>query len=160
MRFQSATACTVIAHSSAALLVLALAGCAHKPADATPDGAVRELLERVQHMESDPSATKAVLNLLSASARTNLAERARRATSTSGRDVPPEEMLAPGRFSLRFEPRRMRARISDARAIVDVTGIDPETDHAQVPCVLEDGRWKVEIALPPLPPVERRPEAG
>jgi len=139
---------------------LALAACAHKPPDATPDGAVRELLDRVERIESDPTAAKAVFNLLSAGARTNLAERARRATSTSGREVPPEEMLAPGRFALRFEPRGMHARISAGRAIVDVTGIDPDTDHAQVPCVLEDGRWRIEIALPPLPPVERRPEAG
>jgi SAM-dependent methyltransferase len=43
---------------------------------------------------------------------------------------------------------------------VDVTGIDPETDRAEVPCVLEDGRWRIEIPLPPLAPVEKRPEPG
>jgi hypothetical protein len=69
-------------------------------------------------------------------------------------------MLAPGRFSLRFEPRKMHTRVADERAVVDVTGIDPETDRAEVPCVLEDGRWRIEIPLPPLAPVERRPEPG
>jgi hypothetical protein len=139
---------------------IVLTACAHKPADATPDGAVRELLDRVERMETDPTAARAVFDLLSSTTRANLTERARRATSTSGRDVPPPEMLAPGRFSLRFEPHRMHARIAESRAIVDVVGIDPDTDRAEVPCVLEDGGWKIEIALPPLPPVERRPEAG
>jgi hypothetical protein len=69
-------------------------------------------------------------------------------------------MLAPGRFSLRFEPRKMHARIADGRAVVDVVGIDPETDRAEVPCVLEDGRWRVDVQLPALTPVEKRPEAG
>ncbi len=146
--------------SDALVFALLLAGCAHKAPDTTPDGAVRELLERVQRIESDPTAARAAFKLLSATTRANLTERARRATSTSGRDVPPEEMLVPGRFSLRFEARNLRARIFEARAIVDVTGIDPATDRAEIPCVLEDSGWKVEVVLPPLPPVERRPEAG
>jgi hypothetical protein len=54
----------------------------------------------------------------------------------------------------------MHTRVNDDRAVVDVTGIDPETDRAEVPCVLEDGRWRIEIPLPPLAPVEKRPEPG
>ena len=54
----------------------------------------------------------------------------------------------------------MHARIAESRAVVDVTGIDPETDRAEVPCVLEDGRWRIEIPLPPLTPWEKRPEGG
>jgi hypothetical protein len=67
-------------------------------------------------------------------------------------------MLAPARFSLRFEPTRMHARVADTRAVVDVVGIDPELDHAEVPCVLEAGRWRIEIPLPPVMPLDHRAE--
>ena len=142
-----------------ALLVFA-PSCARNPADLTPDGAVRELLDRIDRTEADPAESHAVYELLSSRTKANLIERARRASTTSGREVPPEEMLAPGRFSLRFEPRKMHVRMADDRAVVDVIGIDPETDRAEVPCVLEDGRWRIEIPLPPLTPMERRPDTG
>jgi len=138
----------------------ALSACQRKPPDLTPEGAVRELLDRIDRIETDPTEARAVYDLLSAHTRQNLIERARRASTTSGRDIPPQDMLAPGRFSLRFEPRKMHTRVADDRAVVDVTGIDPETDRAEVPCVLEDGRWRIEIPLPPLAPVEKRPEPG
>jgi hypothetical protein len=141
-------------------LMLLASSCARKAPDLTPDGAVRDLLDRIDRIESDPSEARAAFELLSSRAKVNLVERARRASATSGRDVPPEEMLAPGRFSLRFEPRKMHAHIAENHAVVDVVGIDPETDRAEVPCVLEDGRWRVDIQLPPLTPVEKRPEAG
>src|SRR5262245_50342990 len=140
--------------------LVAGSACPRQPPDLTPEGAVRELLDRIDQTESDPGEVSAVYELLSSRTRANLIERARRASTTSGREVAPEEMLAPGRFSLRFEPRKMHTRVADERAVVDVTGIDPETDRAEVPCVLEDGRWRIEIPLPPLAPVERRPEPG
>jgi hypothetical protein len=146
---------------STAVLALAVASsCARKAPDATPEGAVRELLDRIDRSEADPAETHAVYELLSSHTKANLIERARRASTTSGREVPPEEMLAPGRFSLRFEPRKMLTRVADDRAVVDVLGIDPETDRAEVPCVLEDGRWRIEIPLPSLAPMDRRPDTG
>jgi hypothetical protein len=146
---------------AAGLLAIAtLSACQRKPPDLTPEGAVRELLDRLDRIETDPTEARAVYDLLSGPTKQNLIERARRASTTSGRDIPPQDMLAPGRFSLRFEPRKMHTRVADDRAVVDVTGIDPETDRAEVPCVLEDGRWRIEIPLPPLAPVERRPEPG
>src|SRR3954453_12903888 len=132
--------------------------CSRKPADGTPEGTVRDLLERIGRVDGDPAQARAVYELLSKRTQTNLTERARRASAASGREVPPEEMLAPARFSLRFEPRRMQARIADTRAVVDVVGIDPETDRAEVPCVLEGGRWRIEMPLPSLSPVEHRTE--
>jgi hypothetical protein len=117
---------------------------------------VRELLDRIGRVDGDPAQAKAVYELLSKHTQTNLSERARRASAASGREIPPEDMLAPARFSLRFEPRRMQARIAQDRAVVDVVGIDPETDHAEVPCVLEEGRWRIEMPLPALAPVEHR----
>jgi hypothetical protein len=139
---------------------LVASSCSRKAPDLTPDGAVRELLDRIDRTEADPAESHAVYELLSSRTKANLIERARRASTTSGREVPPEEMLAPGRFSLRFEPRKMHVRVADDRAVVDVVGIDPETDRAEVPCVLEDGRWRIEIPLPALTPMERRPDTG
>jgi hypothetical protein len=143
-----------------ALLFAILPACARKDADLTPDGAVRELLDHIDRTEADPAEAHAVYELLSSRTKSNLIERARRASTTSGREVAPEEMLAPGRFSLRFEPRKMHVRVADDRAVVDVVGIDPDNDRAEVPCVLEEGRWRVEIPLPALTPMERRPDTG
>jgi hypothetical protein len=142
------------------LTMAAMAACQRKPPDLTPEGAVRELLDRIDRVETDPTEARAVYDLLSAPTKQNLVERARRASTASGREIPPQDMLAPGRFSLRFEPRKMFTRIAADRAVVDVTGIDPETDRAEVPCVLEDGRWRIEIPLPTLAPSEKRPEPG
>jgi hypothetical protein len=141
-------------------VVFGASHCSRTPTDATPEGAVRELLDRIDRIESNPEEARAVYELLSSRSQANLVERAHRASTTSGREIPPEQMLAPGRFSLRFEPRKMHARLARDRAIVDVVGIDPMTDHAEVPCVLEQGRWRIEVPLPPLPPAERRPDAG
>lgn len=133
------------------------AACSRKPPDATPEGAVRELLDLIDRVDGEPAQARAVYELLSARTRTSLIERAKRASAASGRSVMPEEMLAPARFSLRFEPRKMHAHVAGDRAVVDVVGIDPDTDRAEVPCVLELGRWRIEIPLPPLAPVEHRP---
>lgn len=132
--------------------------CSRKPPDATPEGAVRHLLEQMARAEANPAETRTVYDLLSSRTKANLVERARRATAATGREMLPHEMLAPARFSLRFDPVHMHARIAADRAVVDVTGIDPRTDHALVPCVLEDERWRVDIPLPPVVPLEHRPE--
>jgi len=68
-------------------------------------------------------------------------------------------MLAPSRFLIRFEPQRYAAKIAGAYALVDVTGL-LEGDHAQITCVFEDEAWRVELALPPLAPVQLRPGSG
>lgn len=142
------------------LAVAASIGCSRKPADLTPEGALREFLERMDHVDGDPAHARSAYDLLAESTRANLAERARRASAATGRPVPPEEMIAPSRFALRFRPRQMHAHVVGPRALVEVTGIDPDTERAEVPLVLEDGRWRVELVLPALAPVERRPDAG
>ena len=42
--------------------------------------------------------------------------------------------------------------------MVDIQGVAPE-ERAQVPCVLEDGVWRVDLVLPELPPQQKRPGA-
>ena len=114
----------------------------------------------MQRAHGDPAAALAAYELLSRAAKENLQERARRASAATGRVMPPEEMLVPSRFTKRFEPRQMKARIAGDRAVVEVTGSDPASEHASVPCVREDGHWRVDLMLPSLPEMEKRPDAG
>lgn len=143
-----------------ALAALAtLAGCNRKPPDATPEGVVREFLERMERVHGDPKDARAVFDLLSASAQTNLSDRARRASAAFGKRIGPEQMITPSHYFPRFHPRQWGTQIQGRRAAVELIGLDTASEHARIPCVFEDGRWKIDLALPPLPPVERRPGA-
>lgn len=133
-----------------------VAGCSHTPPDTNPEGAVRELIERLEKVDGDPAHARAAYELLSEKTRANLIERARRASAAIGRPISPEEMLAPSRFVLLFRPQQMQARVSGERALVEVTGLDP-ADRARISLVREDSRWRVELELPELPPAEKRP---
>jgi hypothetical protein len=144
----------------AGILLAAQLSCEHPAPDATPEGAGRELLDRLERAEANPVEVHAVYQLLSASTRTSLDERARRASSAIGRPMSGADMIAPSRFALHFKPRQMHAHIEGDRSVVEVVGIAAAIDHASVPCVLEGGRWRVEIAPPPLYPTEFRPDGG
>jgi len=140
---------------AAALFVVA-AGCSRRPANATPEGAVRELVERLRRVQGDPSDAKEAYVLLSKRAQANLAARAKRYSAASGKAIGPEAMIVPSRFLLRFEPQRYTALVSGAHALVDVSG-GADGQRAQVPCVFEDNAWRVDVLLPALPPVQLRP---
>lgn len=140
-------------------LSLAALGCGRRAPNATPDGAVREVIERMSRMGGDPADAKAVYDLLSGRAHANLTARAQRYSAASGKTIAPEAMIAPSRFLLRFQPERYVAKISGTYAMVEVTGLLPG-EHAQLACVLEDELWKVDLPLPPLPPVQLRPGSG
>src|SRR3954462_4270897 len=88
-----------------ALFGATLMGCTRQTSDDTPERAVQEFVDRMQRVHGDASKSRAAYELLAAPARANLEERARRASATSGRSVAPEEMLAPSRFFLSFQPR-------------------------------------------------------
>ena len=135
---------------------LTAGGCAQRPLDATPEGSARELVERMRRVHGDPAEARGAFDLLSKRARDNLAERAARYGAASGKSIAPEAMIVPSRFSLRFEPQRYEAQVSGALAQVTVRGDLPEHE-ARIMCVLEDGRWRVDMALPSLPPVQQRP---
>ncbi|WP_206079465.1 hypothetical protein [Polyangium spumosum] len=137
-------------------LLVAAAGCNRKPVNATPDGAVRELVERLRLVNGDPAAAKAAFELLSKRARTNLAERAQRYSAASGKTIAPEAMIVPSRFVVRFEPQRYSAQVSGNHALVEIVGLGP-ADRAHVGCVFEEEAWRVDLPLPPLPPVQVRP---
>jgi hypothetical protein len=149
--------------SARALVVLGsailLAGCGRRVPEATPDGVVREAVERMSRIQGDPADAKSVYALLSKRARVNLTARAQRYGAATGKATAPEAMLVPARFLLRFAPQRYSARSFGPLARVEVVGLHPE-DRAEVPCVFEDGGWRVDLTLPPVPPLQVRQGTG
>jgi hypothetical protein len=138
-------------------LPVALMACEEEAADGEPDRVVAELVQRLQRVHGDRKAARAAYELLWSDARRNLAERAKRASDVAGREIAPEEMLPPSRFSLHHPPRHYEARVDGDWAEVTVTGEDGAVNR--VKCVREDGKWRVVLELPPLPPIERRPDS-
>jgi hypothetical protein len=139
-----------------AALFMAAAGCSPRPPNATPEGAVRELVDRLRRVQGDPNDAKGVFVLLSKRAQANLAARAQRYSAASGKAITPEAMIVPSRFLLRFEPQSYTAQVAGQHALVNVVGLMPN-ERAQIPCVFEDNAWRVDLLLPPLPPVQMRP---
>jgi len=132
------------------------AGCGRRAPNATPEGAVREFVERMRRVQGDPADAKAAFEMLSGAARANLKTRAERYSAASGKTIAPEAMIVPSLFLLRFEPQRYRAKISGTYALVEAQGLLPE-ERAQVPCVFEEERWRLDLPMPPLAPIQSRP---
>jgi hypothetical protein len=131
-------------------------GCTPRPANATPEGAVREFIDRMRVVGNDSSAAKAAFGVLSKRTRQNLAERAQRYSAASGKTIAPEAMIVPSRFMIRFEPQRMTSTVIGSHALVEVIGLKQE-ERAKVTCTFEDDGWRVDLELPPLPAVQVRP---
>jgi hypothetical protein len=137
-------------------LSLLLSACGSRAPSATPEGTVREFVERMRRVQGDPADAKAAYELLSKGAQANLKARAERYGAASGKAIAPEAMIVPSRFFLRFEPQRYRARISGSHALVELQGLLPE-ERAQIPCVFEEDGWRLDLQMPPLPPIQTRP---
>jgi hypothetical protein len=142
---------------SVALAAAPLTACQRAPVDETPEQVVEEFVTRMQRVHGDSKAGRAAFELLWSEARRSLAERAKRASDVAGREVAPEDMLAPSRFSLTFSPKHYTARVDGDWAVVTVAG-ETESQRAEVKCVREEGVWRVVLTLPTLPPIQRRPE--
>ena len=138
-------------------MAVASAGCKHTERSDKPEQAVARWIDAMEHLRQDPANARAAFDLLSASARANLKDRARRASAATGQQMAPESMLVPSRFQLRFPVRSMTAHVAGKRAIVEVKGAHQRAD---VPCVKEHGKWRVDLMIPALPAVEKRPDAG
>ena len=134
------------------LALLLLVGCGKGRVDGTPEAAVRSMLERLENSSTDPRQTKEAYALMGPNARAQLQERAARATRLQGRRVEPYEMLAPGRFGLRFRPKRMKTQLMGDTATVTVEGTE-SAQSASISCVREAEGWRVEAEFPELPKV-------
>jgi hypothetical protein len=148
--------------SRAWVLVLAIglaslvSGCGTRAVNATPEGAVREFVERMRRVQGDPADAKAAFDLLSNGAKANLKARAERYSAASGKAIAPEAMIVPSLFLLRFEPERYHAKISGSYALVEAQGLLPE-ERAQIPCVFEEEVWRLDLPVPPPAPIQTRP---
>ena len=142
-----------------ATVLFAVSGCSRSAPDATPDGVVRLWLEKMESAAEDTRAMKDAYALLGPRARANLKERADRASRGQGRRYEPHEMLAEGRFGLRFRPKAMSAKIDGDDAWVEVKGDGPD-ERATVRCTREGGAWRIEPELPDVVAPARRMDGG
>lgn len=140
-------------------VLLTSAACSRSAPDSTPEGVVRLWLEKMESAADDSRAMKEAYALLGPRARANLKERADRASRGQGRRYEPHEMLAEGRFGLRFRPKTMTARTEGDEAWVEVKGDGPE-EHATVKCVREAALWRIEPDLPDVLTPAHRPDGG
>ncbi|MDP3274898.1 MAG: hypothetical protein Q8Q09_06840 [Deltaproteobacteria bacterium] len=116
--------------------------------DDGPEEALATWVAAMNATRSNPDARAQAFALLSLRAQQNLRQRAQTAAQLSGREIKPWEMLAPGRFALRFafDRGRLRTRLEGDRATVTARGTHAEV--AEVPMVREEGRWRVALVLP------------
>ena len=135
-------------------------GCEREAVDARPEQVVEEFVQRMQRVHGDPKSARLAYELLWVEARRNLAERAKRASAVAGRELAPEEMLAPSRFSLKITPKRYSAVIEGDWALVTVSSESPNSLPHTLRCVREDGHWRVVLELPPLAPIQHRVDGG
>ena len=134
------------------MLFALLAGCGRAARDDSPVATVRHFLEVMERSAEEEGALQDAYELLDSGAQAALSRRAERATALSGRAFKPWQMLARGRFGLRFAPASpggMHERITGDRAVVTVAGTKPG-QHAEVPLVREQGKWRVALVLPPM----------
>lgn len=120
---------------------------------------MRLFVEKMETGAEDPRAMREAYQLLGPHARSNLKERADRASKGQGRRYEPFEMLAEGRFGLKFRPKTMIAKIEGEDAFVEVRGDGPE-ERATVHCVREAPAWRVEPELPDVQAPQRRGDGG
>jgi hypothetical protein len=135
-------------------LAAALA-CTQHSDEGSPERAVQEFIDRMERVHGDVQKSKAAYDLLAADARAKLDERAERASAAVGRVVRPEEMLAPSRFYLSFQPRTWSSREGPGWAVVTVEG-ESSRERREIRCLREQGEWKVVLDLPELPPLGHR----
>lgn len=148
----------LVALVAALVLAATQPGCEAEAKDSTPERVVQEFIDRMQRVHGDPRAARLAYELLWVDARRNLAERAKRASAVAGREIAPEEMIAPSHFSLAYRPKKLSARTDGDWSEVTVSAEASSTQPHTIKCVREDGHWRVVLELPPLPPIQHRPD--
>jgi hypothetical protein len=132
--------------------------CSRPPPDATPEGALREWLDRMDAQVTDPKKTKDAYALLDKTTQAKLEKRAERSSRIEGHRIDASEVLAQGRFALRFPPKHFTTTLAGTTATVAVTGAEP-ADVANIKCAKEGAVWRVVLDLPELLELPHRVEA-
>lgn len=104
-------------------------------------------LEAMRRGRAGDGSLEEAYRLMSAESRALLEDRAHLATSLTGAELEPWELLVQGRFRLRVAPAEMSERIQGDRAIVTIK--DGKGGRAEVEMVREAGKWRVVVDLPP-----------
>jgi hypothetical protein len=133
---------------------VALTACGANDPDKHPAEALTRFLEAMDRTAHDETALKDAFVLLDEQTQRELTARAERTSSLAGRNFAPWEMIAQGRFRLRFAP----AEHTEMRATIAGPGGDHATVHvkgdngreAAVPLVREGGHWRVKLELPAI----------
>jgi hypothetical protein len=129
------------------LVLASLLACSSEPTDETPRGALKMFLAAMERSDYDEAALVDAYRLLDAEARAELDARAASANALPGPDREPWQMLAQGRFQLRFEPRPdFEENIDGDRANVIVRGYR-EGERADIPMIREGEHWRVVLRL-------------
>lgn len=134
------------------LLVTFGSGCGASEGDA-PVEALARFIEAMDRSGQNESARKEAFAMLDDTTQAALSERAHRAALVTGRAYEGWEMIAPGRFRLRFgvaEHSGMRATVDGDKAVVHVRGQDGR-HTATVPMTRQAGTWRVQLPLPASP---------
>jgi hypothetical protein len=144
---------------AASVLFTFATACSKSAADATPESAVRAWLEHMSDSVTTQGEAREAYELLSQATKQNLQDRATRDAPRLGRRLAPHEMLAEGRFGLRFRPKTFKTTSSGAgRATVEIMGEPGE--QAAVAVLREAKGWRIELDLPEVIPLAKRPDGG
>lgn len=141
----------------AGVLAACAVGCGGG-APATPTETVRHFLAAMDRSAGDSRQLREAYDLLDTQAQKALGDRARKAETLTGRGFEPWEMMAQGRFRLRFAPamrRGMREQVTGASAVVVVIG--DRGEKADVPLVQEGGLWRIRLSVPALEGIDAHP---
>jgi hypothetical protein len=135
---------------------LQLLGCDKEPEAERPGVVALGFVSAMRRVHGNPESGKQAYGVLWEPARKNLQERARRASALSGRELHPGELIVPSWFALHLIPERFEERIEGNWA--QVTLFDAAGQSSSSRLVLEEGKWKVALELPPLSAIRSRDE--
>lgn len=131
------------------LLLLFAAACGDAEDERTPSVVLEDFLETMDRSATSEDALAEAYALLDPADQRALSARAEQAELLTGRDFEPWQMLAQGRFRLRFAPAEragMKSEIKGDAAVVRVVSEDGRS-RAEVPMVRHQGRWRVRLGV-------------
>lgn len=138
--------------------LLLVAGCKRAPENVTPEGATRELLAALEGITTDPARAKDALTLLGPNAIKNLEARAQRASKVEGRTIAASDYLAAARILPHAKPAKYETTLNSSSDRAEVVVLDESgRELVRLPLVKQGELWRVELPLPELQPLHKRP---